>query len=188
MGGRWRSFNVAAIAEKLKLREKPIRVPPKMLQRRVNAIWTSSPGCSPRQVMEMLRPDISLSIAQTKAQLRTCRKSAAERSVIHKKIGWHLDQRTGARICIGALWTRHPEYTGREVLNRIGPKHPVPLAFVLKTIRECWRASGRHTLEQLRVGRRRILSAWCGPRRISTRYSASSNLAVIKQGLISPTL
>jgi DNA invertase Pin-like site-specific DNA recombinase len=154
MGGRWRSFNVAAIAEKLKLREKPIRVPLKVLQRRVNAIWTSSPGCSPRQVMEMLKPDISLPIAQAKARLRTCRKSAAERSVMHKKIGWHLDQRTGARICISALWTRHPEYTGREVLNRIGPKHPVPLAFVLKTIRECWRASGRHTPEQLRVGRR----------------------------------
>lgn len=154
MGGRWRSFNVAAIAEKLKLREKPGRMPPEVLRQRVKAIWTSHPGCSTQQVMEMLMPDVSVCAAHAKALLRTCRKSAAERSAIHKEIGWHLDERTGARICISAIWSSHPEYTGRRVLKSIGPKHSVPLAFIQKTMRECWRASEGHTPEQLRLGRR----------------------------------
>jgi hypothetical protein len=59
MGGRWSSMNVADIAVRLKLREKPIRVPRKVLQERVEALWRSRPDCTGRQVVDMLKPKLN---------------------------------------------------------------------------------------------------------------------------------
>ncbi len=62
MGGRWTSVNVADIAYRLKLRDRPVRVPHEVLQARVRAVWTRHPDFTARQVMASAGPDSSVCI------------------------------------------------------------------------------------------------------------------------------
>jgi DNA invertase Pin-like site-specific DNA recombinase len=160
MGGRWSSMNVADIAVRLKLREKPIRVSPKVLQERVEAIWKAHPDCTGQQVVEMLRPQHPMCIARAWAFLRNCREVAAQRSPAQRQMGWQLDRRTAARIRISTIWKRHPEFTAKQVIEKLGPKHSVRLPWVQKILRVCWQASARHSAEQRRIGRRIYCRPW----------------------------
>jgi DNA invertase Pin-like site-specific DNA recombinase len=164
MGGRWWYGNVADIAVRLKLREKPIRVPRETMQQRVDAIWRSRPDCTAQQVVQMLKPEHSICIIRAEAFLRTCRVAAARRSPAQDEMGWRLDRCTAARIRISMIWKRHPEFTAKQVIKNLGPTYSVRLPWVQKILRECWQASARHSLEQRRVGRR-SLGAWRGRHR-----------------------
>jgi DNA invertase Pin-like site-specific DNA recombinase len=170
MRGRWSSINVADIAVRLKLREKPIRVARAVLQERVDAIWKSRPDCTASQVVQMLKPEHSICPARACAFLRACREAAAKRSPAQDQMLWQLDRRTAARIRIHAIWKRHPEFTARQVIGKLGPEHPVRLSWVQKILRECWRASAPFSPERRRVGRRR-LGAWRGRSRKPTHFS-----------------
>jgi DNA invertase Pin-like site-specific DNA recombinase len=143
MGGRWSSMNIADIAVRLGLREKPIRVPRKVLQERVEALWRSHPDCTGREVVEMLKPEHSICIARAWAFLRNCREAAAKQSPALRGMAWQLDRRTAARIRIGAIWERHPEFTAHQVLKELGPKHSVGIRWVQQILRECWQATAR---------------------------------------------
>jgi DNA invertase Pin-like site-specific DNA recombinase len=156
MRGRWGSMNVADIAVRLKLCEKPIRVPRAVLQERVRAIWKSRPDCTGPQVVELLKPEYSICPARACAFLRVCREAAARRSPAQDDLGWQLDQRTAARIRIYAIWKRHPQFSGRQVIGKLGSKHSVRVQWVQKILRECWRASGSFSPEERRVGRRSL--------------------------------
>jgi hypothetical protein len=136
-------MNVADIAVRLKLREKPIRVPRKVLQERVKALWRSHPDCTGQQVVEMLKPKYSIGICQALALLRNSREAAAKRSPGLRRMAWQLDRRTAARIRIGTIWKRHPEFTAQQVLKELGPKHSVGLRWVQQILRECWEATAR---------------------------------------------
>ena len=160
MGGRWSSMNVADIAVRLKLREKPIRVPRKMLQQRVRAIWKSHSDCTGQQVVEMLKPEHSICIARAWVFLRNCREAAAKRSPAQRQTGWQLDRHTAARMRISTIWKRHPELTARQVIVKLGLECSVGIPWVQKILRECWRASGRHSAEERWIGRR----IYCGRR------------------------
>jgi DNA invertase Pin-like site-specific DNA recombinase len=143
MGGRWSSMNVADIAVRLKLREKPIRVPRKVLQDRVEALWRSHPDCTGRELVEMLKPEHSICIARAWAFLRNCREAAAKRGPTLRRMAWQLDQHTAARIRIGTIWECHPEFTAQRVLKELGPKHSVGIRWVQQILRECWQATAR---------------------------------------------
>jgi DNA invertase Pin-like site-specific DNA recombinase len=143
MGGRWSSMNVADIAVRLKVREKPVRVPRKVLQERVQALWRSHPDCTGREVVELLKPEYSICIARAWAFLRNCREAAAKRGPTLRRMAWQLDQHTAARIRIGTIWERHPEFTARQVLKELGPKHSVGIRWVQQILRECWQATAR---------------------------------------------
>jgi hypothetical protein len=143
MGGRWSSMNVADIAVRLKLREKPIRVPRKVLQERVQALWRSHPDCTGREVVEVLKPEHSICIARAWAFLRNCREAAAKRGATLQRMAWQLDQHTAARIRIGTIWERHPEFTAQRVLKELAPKHSVGIRWVQQILRECWQATAR---------------------------------------------
>jgi DNA invertase Pin-like site-specific DNA recombinase len=154
MGGRWSSMNIADIAVKLKLREKPIRVRRKVLQERVGAIWKSHPSCTGQQVVEMLKPQHPICIARAWTFLRNCREAAAKRSLSQRQTGWRVDRQTAARIRICTIWRRHPEFTAKQIIGILGPKHCLSIPWVQKILRECWRASARHSAQRQRVGRR----------------------------------
>jgi hypothetical protein len=94
-----------------------------------------------------------------------CRVAAAKRSPVHKRVGWHLDKFTAARIRLGAIWRRHPEFTAEQVIRRLGPKYAVRLPWVQKVMKECWRASGKHGPEQWRIGPRSYHSSSVPPMR-----------------------
>jgi DNA invertase Pin-like site-specific DNA recombinase len=147
MGGRWSSMNVADIAVRLKLREKPIRVPRKVLQQRVAAIWKAHPDCTGQQAVEMLKPRHPMCIARAWAFLRNCREVAAKRSLAQRQTGWRVDRQTAARIRINAIWKRHPEFTAKQVIKELGPQNSGGIPWVQKILRESRRASAKHTQE-----------------------------------------
>ena len=159
MGGRWSSMNVADIAVRLGLREKPIRVPHKVLQKRVEVIWKAHPDCTGRQVVEMLKPQHPICIARAWVFLRNCREAAAKSSPAQRQAGWQVDRHTAARIRIGTIWKRHPELTAKQVIKKLGPKHSGGIPWVQKILRESWRASARPNPKQQVIGRR-IYGAW----------------------------
>jgi DNA invertase Pin-like site-specific DNA recombinase len=167
MGGRWSSMNVADIAVRLGLREKPIRVPRGVLQERVLAIWKQHPGCTGQQVVAMLKPDYSICIARAWEFLRNCRVVAAQRSAEQRQADWRVDHKTAARIGISAIWRRHPEFTAKQVIRALRSRHSMTIPWVQKILRECTRASSRQNPEQRRIGRR-IYGAWRGGYRRAT--------------------
>jgi hypothetical protein len=145
MGGRWSSINVADIASRLGLREKPVRIPRQVLQARVKAIWKRLPECTGQQVVEMLRPDYSICIARAWHFLRNCREAAAKRSRTQQHMGWRLDRYTAARIRISEIRKRHPEFSGKQVMVKLGREHSVRLQWVQKILSDCWQTSARHS-------------------------------------------
>jgi DNA invertase Pin-like site-specific DNA recombinase len=155
MGGRWSSLNVTDLAVRLRLREKPVRISREVLQKRVDEIWKQRPDCTPKQVIEMLKPQYSIGITWVCRHLRNSRGAAAKRSPCHRLLRWRLDRRTAARIRISAIWAKHPEFSARQVMEKLGPKHPVGLHWVQQVMRECWRASARPGPEAWLIGRRR---------------------------------
>ena len=152
-------MNVADIAVRLKLREKPIRVPRKVLQERVRAIWKSHSDCTGQQVVEMLKPEHSICIARAWAFLRNCREAAAKRSPAQRQTGWQVDRHTAARIRISTIWKRHPEFTAKQVIKKLGSKPSGGIPWVQKILREAWRASVRPNPKRQVIGRR-IYGAW----------------------------
>jgi hypothetical protein len=63
------------------------------------------------------------------------------------------------RIRISEIWKRRPEFTGRQVIEKLGTEHRVRLPWVQKILSDCWKASARHNAEQQRIGRRNVRSS-----------------------------
>jgi hypothetical protein len=55
---------------------------------------------------------------------------------------WRLDRRTVARIRVSAIWKRHPEFSAKQVLANLGPKHSLSVRWVQQILTDCWQASG----------------------------------------------
>jgi DNA invertase Pin-like site-specific DNA recombinase len=159
MGGRWSSTSVRDVACRLGLRDRPAYLPTEVLQARARAIWKQHPGSTTQQVISKMGPEFPVGIVRAWTVVRRCRESAAENSWAQRKIEWPVDRRTVARIRISAIWKRHPEFTAKQVIRKLGPNHPVRLRWVQKVLSDCWQASDRHTAEQRRIGRR-LYSPW----------------------------
>ena len=117
MGGRWSSVNVADLACRLGLRDRPVHVPREVLQARVRAVWKRHPDFTAKQVMATLGLESPLCIGKTWVLLRNCREAAAKQSPAQRQMGWQLDDRTDARIRISRIWKRHPEFTAKQVIG-----------------------------------------------------------------------
>ena len=159
MGGRWNSTGLINMACRLGLRERPLRVPRAVLQSRVLALWKERPDVTTRQIIAAISPEYPIGTIQACALLRACREAAANRSPMHRRLGWRLDYHTVYRVRISTIWQRHPEITAKRVIKRLGRNHSVSVRFVQHVMRECWHASDRLTPKQRRVGRR-AYSPW----------------------------
>src|ERR1017187_5634009 len=60
-----------------------------------------------------------------------------------------------------ALWKKHPEFTAKQVIEKLGPKPFMTVKWVQQIMKECWRASARHSPKQWRKGRR-FYHSWRG--------------------------
>jgi DNA invertase Pin-like site-specific DNA recombinase len=154
-GGQWGWETAMNMAVRLKLRERPVRVTRQGLQEKVHAIWTRHPACTVSDVRRMMSPDCPVGDTRALVYLRNSRQTAARRSRIHQRAHWPLDRHTAARVKIAAIWKHHPEFTGKQVILKLGPKHPAPVQWVQKILRECWRTSAQRSVEETRIGRRR---------------------------------
>lgn len=137
MGSIWSGDQLIRMARRLGLNPPPARISPKLSPILVKELWTRQPDITPAQVIEKLGPERPLGLDRALRLLTCCRKAAARRSAMHRKIGWWFDRRTALRIRISATWQKHPEWTANQVIARIGPQPLLSLRWVQRILREC---------------------------------------------------
>jgi len=91
----------------------------------VHAIWRQHPEVTAREIKQSLAPDLPLGEQAIARLLKECRLAVAKRSPVQIPKLQYLDSRTALRVRIAAIWKRHPEYTGKQVLEALGPGHSV---------------------------------------------------------------
>jgi DNA invertase Pin-like site-specific DNA recombinase len=154
MGGRWRGHHLQRMARRLALDHPLARMPVKFARARVRALFELRPNITAGQVVGNLGTAHPLWIRRAYAYLKECRWDAARRSPVHIEVGWHLDQRTAARIRIAELWKRHPEFTGKEVIKRLKLGPDAPLNWVQRIMNDCWKAYAKPKPRERRIGRK----------------------------------
>jgi DNA invertase Pin-like site-specific DNA recombinase len=154
MGRSWSGEQLLRMAHRLGLDPPPARLSREVARARVRAIWREHPEFTAKQVIETLGPALPLGETTVLKLLRRSRQAAAERRPAQKQLGWQLDRWTQARVRVGAIWKRHPAFTAKQVIERLGPKYPARVPWVQQIMRECWRASARHSPKRWLIGRR----------------------------------
>ena len=159
-GGRWVGQQLLIMALRLGIHH-PRRMPHAVARAAVRAIWERRPEVSGREVFATLRREHVISLGRVHALLRECRMTAFRRSPVQKRMEWRIDYHTPARVRVGRIWKRHPEFTARQVLEKLGSQHSLDIRWVQRILKQCWVACGRHSREQRRVGRR-AYGSWRG--------------------------
>jgi len=161
MGGRWRGHQLQRMARRLGINHPLARVPEELARATVRALWEQRPHITGAQVVANLGYPHPLDIRRAWVLLQECRRDAAKRSHVHRKVGWTIDLRTATRIRVGEIWKRHPESTAREVIEKLGlhPPHFVRVKWVHKVMHECWRAFTGAGQKHSRAGRK-IYNPW----------------------------
>jgi hypothetical protein len=154
MGGSWTGGQLQSMAIRLGIYHPLAYLSDEVARAKVRAVWKQHPQLSGRQAAASLGLEHPLGINRIWKVLRECRVSASKHSPVHKQVGWHIDHLTAARIRVGAIWKRHPKFTARQVIKKLGPKHTVRLPWVQHVLKECWQASGNPTPKYWRIGRR----------------------------------
>lgn len=154
LGGQWRGHHVQRMAVRLKLDHPLARMPEELARERVRALFKRCPNLTAPEIVANLGTPHRLDLGRSYAFLKECRREAARRSSVHRRVGWYLDYRTATRIRIGALWKRHPELTARELIERLklGPDSTVK--WVQQIMNACWKAHTKPRGKRRRTGRR----------------------------------
>jgi DNA invertase Pin-like site-specific DNA recombinase len=153
MGGRWRSHQLHRIALRLGLRHPLGRVPIQEARVKVLALLKQQPELSVPQVITTLGLEHYLGKKRAYPLVKECRAIAARRSPMHRHVGWPLDCWTAARIRISEIWKRHPEFSAKQILGRLGPKYPVRVKWIQHVTHECAWASAKPSAKRYRIGR-----------------------------------
>ena len=159
MGGLWRGHQVQSMAIRLGIYHPLHHVRLEVARAAVRAILKQHPEFSARKVQAIARLERPLGYNRTYKLLTQFRLADAKRSPVHRMVGWPIDEYTAARIRIGAIWKRHPEFTAKQVLKKLGPKHSRSLSWVSRVVQQCWRAARRRSFEERRIGRR-VYGRW----------------------------
>lgn len=161
LGGHWRGHHLQRMARRLGIDHPLARMPDSLARARIQALWTKRPEITGAQLVKDLGTPHPLDRHRAWALVKECRRSAANRSDLHRRVGWYLDHRTATRIRIGAIWKQHPTFTAKQVIDRLGPATPafVRVKWVQKILHDCWRASAKVTDARARVGRK-MLNPW----------------------------
>ena len=109
------------MGRRLGLSHPPGTVPYEVVQARVWAIWKEHPEITSKQLRAIARLDHPLGAENAFRLLKACRIAAANRSPVHRRIGWHIDCRTPTRIRISKILRRHPKYSAAQVIEELGP-------------------------------------------------------------------
>jgi DNA invertase Pin-like site-specific DNA recombinase len=142
-----------AEAHRLKLRHSQRYLINDAVLARVRAIWIRQPGCTAKQMVASLGAKHPVGICRTKVHLRECRTAAAKRSQA-QRVEWHADRWTATRIRISDMLKRHPQFTAKQVIEKLGPKYSAKLQWVQKVMREYRGHSATLSPKQRRIGRR----------------------------------
>jgi DNA invertase Pin-like site-specific DNA recombinase len=161
-GQRWQGHALQRMARRLGLTHPPGYLKDDIVRARVKAIWLKDPSCTAAQVVERMGVAHTLGITRAYAFLKEVRRDAAKSSRSQKLVGWHIDKWTADRIRIGKILDRHPELTGKQVLERLGPDSGVRLKWVWHVMGEYHWAAKRPSPAAIRKGRR-FYNLWRSP-------------------------
>ena len=158
LGGRWRGHHLDRMARRLSIDHPLGRMPETLARARVRAVFERDPEITASRAVAALGRDTPYPLHDRRAYalLKECRWSIASRCPLHQKVGWRIDLRTVARIRIARIWQRHPQYTGKQVIEAFGrePPHFVRLKWVQAILHDCWRTAVNAGPKRSRVGRR----------------------------------
>jgi AraC-like DNA-binding protein len=154
MGGRWSWRTVRDIAFRLGFSDRVGFVRGHELQARVNVVFKQHPGWTAQQLIEKCGFEYSVGIVRASAAARRARESLARNHWTSRRLNWPVDRYTVTRTRISEIWKRHPQWSAREVIERLKPGNPVRRQWVQKMLADCFRASARLTTKERRIGRR----------------------------------
>jgi hypothetical protein len=154
-GGRWQGYLLMQMAHRLGLAHPRGHLLRAEARARVRALWKRHPHYTVPQLIAASGPKYPLGTTRTEKLVRALRAAAAQRSAVHRRVGWPLDRCTAARIRIAACWKQHPQLTARQVIQTLGAGPFMNVPWVRKILRECGRTCGRPTRKERLKGRRR---------------------------------
>src|SRR5262249_27183549 len=156
--GRWRGGQLMMMARRLRLTHPLGHLPRVDARAHVQALWKAHPHYTVKQLIATSGRGNPPGPPPGERLVPALRAAAANRSAVRQEVGWPLDHRTVARIRIGALWKRHPQFTARQVIQALGPGPFMTIPWVQRILRQCWRAFPRHSHAEWLIGRRRYHS------------------------------
>jgi DNA invertase Pin-like site-specific DNA recombinase len=154
LGGTWRGHHIQRMARRLGLDHPLARMPETLARTRVRALFKLRPNLTGEQVVAHMGTAHPLWDRRAYSLLKECRRDAARRSPVHRQVGWYLDHRTANRIRIGELWKRHPELTGKQVIEKLKLGPDASLKWVQRIMNDCWKAHNKPKANQRHVGRK----------------------------------
>ncbi len=154
MGRRWRGHALQRMARRLGLHHPPGYLKDEAVHARISALWREHPDCTAKHVVAGVGLEHPLGVRRAGLMLNKVRRAAAKRSSVQKRVGWHVDRWTPMRIRIGEILNRHPEFTGKQVIERLGVDVSVRLNWVWQVMSEYHWAAKRPSPQALRKGRR----------------------------------
>jgi DNA invertase Pin-like site-specific DNA recombinase len=172
-GQRWRGHALQRMARRLELHHPPGYLKDDVVRTRVQAIWQQHPDCTAKQVVASMGAEHPLGIRRAGVYLKTVRMAAAKRSPAQKLVGWHVDRWTATRIQIGEILKQHPGFTGKQVIEKLGPDYSVRLKWVWQVMSEYHWASTRPSPNARRKGRR-LYNLWRSPKLRRKSHSVDS--------------
>ena len=153
-GGRWRGHQMQRMAARIGMHHPLAYFKRDEVRAKVRAIWARHPEFTVKQTIAAAGGERPPCVNLVRDLLRVYRREAAERTPMFQKVHWRIDSWTPARIRVGAIWKRHPEYSAPRVLKELGPKYGVSRVWVGQVLHDFWRTSAKHNAEQRRIGRR----------------------------------
>ena len=153
-GQRWQGHALQRMAGRLGLDHPPGYLNADRVRARVRAIWREDPSCTGAQVVARMGAEHPLGIRRAWTCLNECRRAAAARSSVQRMVRWHVDRWTPMRIRIAKILKRHPEFTGKQVLERLNVDSRPRLIWVWQVMSEYHRAAKRPSPYALSKGRR----------------------------------
>jgi DNA invertase Pin-like site-specific DNA recombinase len=161
-GRRWRGHALQRMVRRLGLHHPPGYLKDEAVHARVEAIWQAQPNCTVQEVVQRLGLEHPLGVERAGIVLNRVRRAAARRSSVHRMVGWHVDRWTPMRIRIGNILKRHPQFTGKQVIEKLGSDCSVRLIWVWRVMSEYHRAVTRPSPQARRKGRR-FFNLWRRP-------------------------
>jgi DNA invertase Pin-like site-specific DNA recombinase len=161
-----------AEVEKTRGRQFGLQLRSRAWQRRVRALGKAAlvqeandraQAFRAKQVAARCALEHPLGVRGAEVMLKRVRRAAALRSALHQRVGWPLDRWTALRIRIGGILQRHPEFTGPQVLERLGPAGAPRLIWVWQVMGEVHAATRRPSAHARHKGKR-FYPLWRDPK------------------------
>jgi DNA invertase Pin-like site-specific DNA recombinase len=156
---RWRGHQLRRMALRLGLNHPQGYVKAVVVRARVQAICEQHPECSSYRVIAKMGTEHPVGIARARIHMRKMREAAAKRSSAHRRVGWYVDRWTTTRIRICEILRRHPNFIGKQVIEKLGPKYRGRLLWVWRVMKEYRQGYVRPRRKQARVSRSHFRSS-----------------------------